>query len=61
MGKYVCGLERTTQHPNCVVYSMGIETKSSLEQEALTRSQDCQVYGAHAFCTSSYFPFEPSA
>jgi hypothetical protein len=30
IGKYVCGLERATQHPNCVVYSMGVdsETKS---------------------------------
>ncbi|KAJ7872200.1 methyltransferase domain-containing protein [Mycena leptocephala] len=44
-GKYVCGLERATRHPNCVVYSMGVETKSSFEQEVLTQSQDCQVYG----------------
>ncbi|KAJ7862712.1 hypothetical protein B0H13DRAFT_1098401 [Mycena leptocephala] len=32
-GKYVCGLERATQHSNCVVYSKGVETKSSFEQE----------------------------
>ncbi|KAJ7926433.1 methyltransferase domain-containing protein [Mycena leptocephala] len=49
-GKYVCSLERATQHPNCVVYSMGVETKSSFEQEVLTQSQDCQVYDT--FCPS---------
>jgi hypothetical protein len=45
IGKYVCGLARATQHPNCVVSSMGVETKSSFEQEVLTQSRDCQVYG----------------
>ncbi|KAJ7875068.1 methyltransferase domain-containing protein [Mycena leptocephala] len=44
-GKYVCGLERATQHPNCVVYSMGVERQSSFEQEVLRQSGDCQVYG----------------
>jgi hypothetical protein len=39
---------------------MGVETKSSFEQEVLTQSQDCQVYGAFSLLVS-YFPFEPSA
>jgi hypothetical protein len=53
IGKYVCGLERATQHLSCVVYSMVVETKSSFEQEVLTQSQDCQVHGA--FFSSLYF------
>jgi hypothetical protein len=28
---------------------MGVETKSSLEQEVLTQSRDCHVYGAFCF------------
>ncbi|KAJ7913269.1 methyltransferase domain-containing protein [Mycena leptocephala] len=44
-GKWVCGLERATHHPNCVIYSMGVERQSSFEQEILRQSLDCQVYG----------------
>ncbi|KAF7375751.1 Methyltranfer-dom domain-containing protein [Mycena sanguinolenta] len=44
-GKWVCGLERATHHPNCVIYSMGVERQSSFEQEVLRQSKDCQVYG----------------
>ncbi|KAJ7230908.1 methyltransferase domain-containing protein [Mycena haematopus] len=44
-GKWVCGLERATHHPNCVIYSMGVERQSSFEQEVLRQSNDCRVYG----------------
>ncbi|KAJ7041152.1 methyltransferase domain-containing protein [Mycena alexandri] len=44
-GKWVCGLERATTQPNCVVYSMGVERQSSFEQEVLRQSERCQVYG----------------
>ncbi|KAJ7717578.1 methyltransferase domain-containing protein [Mycena metata] len=42
-GKWVCGLERATSQPNCVIYSMGVERQSSFEQEALRQSERCQV------------------
>ncbi|KAF7375763.1 hypothetical protein MSAN_00465900 [Mycena sanguinolenta] len=44
-GKWVCGLERATHHPNCVIYSMGVERQSSFEQEMLHQSKDCQIWG----------------
>ncbi|KAJ7468671.1 methyltransferase domain-containing protein [Mycena latifolia] len=44
-GKWVCGLERATHQPNCVIYSMGVERQSSFEQEVLRQSERCQVYG----------------
>ncbi|KAJ7147281.1 methyltransferase domain-containing protein [Mycena filopes] len=44
-GKWVCGLQRATQQPNCVIYSMGVERQSSFEQEVLRQSERCQVYG----------------
>ncbi|KAJ7279089.1 methyltransferase domain-containing protein [Mycena rebaudengoi] len=44
-GKWVCGLERATHQPNCIVYSMGVERQSSFEQEILRQSKGCQVYG----------------
>ncbi|KAJ7079592.1 methyltransferase domain-containing protein [Mycena belliarum] len=44
-GKWVCGLERATHQPSCVIYSMGVERQSSFEQEALRQAEHCQVYG----------------
>ncbi|KAJ6614691.1 methyltransferase domain-containing protein [Mycena sp. CBHHK59/15] len=44
-GKWVCGLERATHQPNCVIYSMGVERQSSFEQEVLRKSEGCHVYG----------------
>ncbi|KAJ7682863.1 methyltransferase domain-containing protein, partial [Mycena rosella] len=49
-GKWVCGLERATHQPNCVIYSMGVERQSSFEQEVLRQSERCQVYGARSRC-----------
>jgi len=43
-GKWVCGLSRLVNKPNCVIYSAGISTESSFEAELVRRTK-CQVFG----------------
>ncbi|EUC53740.1 methyltransferase FkbM domain protein [Rhizoctonia solani AG-3 Rhs1AP] len=43
-GKWICGLSRLMEKPNCVVYSAGISTDSSFEADILRKTQ-CQVLG----------------
>ncbi|QRV75938.1 methyltransferase domain protein [Ceratobasidium sp. AG-Ba] len=43
-GKWVCGLSRLVDKPNCVVYSAGISTESSFEAELVKRTK-CEVFG----------------
>ncbi|KAF7302817.1 Methyltranfer-dom domain-containing protein [Mycena kentingensis (nom. inval.)] len=45
-GKFICGIERVLKSkPDCIVYSMGVEQKSSFEQEILHMGRRCQVFG----------------
>lgn len=44
-GKWVCGLSRIENKPDCVIYSFGINHESSFEAELLTRTSGCQVWG----------------
>lgn len=44
-GKWVCGLERVAQKPDCIVYSIGINHESSFEAELLSRTASCEVWG----------------
>ncbi|KAJ7053921.1 methyltransferase domain-containing protein [Mycena amicta] len=44
-GKWICGLQRAVKKASCVIYSMGVESKSSFEQEILHESEECHVYG----------------
>lgn len=43
-GKWVCGLSRLAEKPNCIVYSAGISTESSFEAEVIRRTK-CEVFG----------------
>ncbi|CUA72614.1 hypothetical protein RSOLAG22IIIB_10182 [Rhizoctonia solani] len=43
-GKWICGLSRLMEKPDCVVYSAGISTDSSFEADILRKTQ-CQVFG----------------
>ncbi|CUA77956.1 hypothetical protein RSOLAG22IIIB_06895 [Rhizoctonia solani] len=43
-GKWICGLSRLIEKPDCVVYSAGISTDSSFEADILRKTQ-CQVFG----------------
>ncbi|CAE6481383.1 unnamed protein product [Rhizoctonia solani] len=43
-GKWICGLSRIMEKPDCVVYSAGISTDSSFEADILRKTQ-CQVFG----------------
>ncbi|KAL6308922.1 methyltransferase domain-containing protein [Sparassis latifolia] len=44
-GKWVCGLSRIAEKPDCVVYSFGIDWDSSFEAEVLTRTRHCEIWG----------------
>jgi hypothetical protein len=44
-GKWVCGLSRVTEKPDCVVYSVGINYESSFEADLLLNTNHCKVWG----------------
>jgi hypothetical protein len=44
-GKWVCGLEKVIQRPQCVVYSFGVSTESSFEAAILSKSPNCEIWG----------------
>ncbi|CCM04155.1 uncharacterized protein FIBRA_06317 [Fibroporia radiculosa] len=44
-GKWVCGLSRLVDKPDCVVYSFGLDWESSFEAELLERTRHCEVWG----------------
>ncbi|KAF9052297.1 hypothetical protein BDZ89DRAFT_1153715 [Hymenopellis radicata] len=44
-GKWVCGLSRLQEKPDCLIYSMGINYESSFEAEILSNTRYCQIYG----------------
>ena len=59
-GKWVCGLSRVAQKPDCVVYSFGINLESSFEAEILDGTAHCEVWG-YDFSVKSFGPEIPSA
>ncbi|KAH8108411.1 methyltransferase domain-containing protein [Phellopilus nigrolimitatus] len=54
-GKWVCGLERVSAKPDCVVYSIGINHESSFEAELLARTAGCEVWG-YDFSVDAFGP-----
>ncbi|KAF5362615.1 hypothetical protein D9758_009609 [Tetrapyrgos nigripes] len=59
-GKWVCGLSRVEDKPDCVVYSVGINHESSFEAELLSSTSNCEVWG-YDFSVSSFGPQIPSS
>ncbi|KAI0270467.1 methyltransferase domain-containing protein [Gloeopeniophorella convolvens] len=43
-GKWVCGLSRLQEKPDCVVYSVGPPADATFEAEVLARTRHCQLY-----------------
>ena len=44
-GKWVCGAtSRLTLKPHCVVYSFGIDSGSSFEEELLDEAPNCEIW-----------------
>ncbi|PPQ65698.1 hypothetical protein CVT24_012116 [Panaeolus cyanescens] len=54
-GKFVCGLSRVVEKPDCVVYSFGINGESSFEREILDKTDYCQIWG-YDFSVKSFGP-----
>lgn len=44
-GKWVCGISRVEDKPDCVVYSVGINQDSSFEADLLVNTRHCKVWG----------------
>ena len=44
-GKWVCGVSRIAEKKDCVIYSVGINYESSFEEDLLSRTRHCQVWG----------------
>lgn len=57
-GKWVCGLSRVRDKPNCVVYSFGINYESSFEAEILRNTNYCEIWG-YDFSVKSFGPEIP--
>ncbi|KDQ49958.1 hypothetical protein JAAARDRAFT_42446 [Jaapia argillacea MUCL 33604] len=57
-GKWICGLSRLTDKPDCIIYSIGVNYESSFEAEVLERTKHCQIWG-YDFTTESFGPQIP--
>lgn len=57
-GKWVCGLSRVQEKPDCVVYSVGINYESSFEAEILANTRNCKIWG-YDFTVRSFGPQIP--
>jgi len=57
-GKWVCGLSRVQDKPDCVIYSFGINLESSFEADLLRTTKHCQVWG-YDFSVGSFGPEIP--
>jgi len=44
-GKWVCGMEKVLQRPDCIVYSFGVNKESSFEAAIMQKSTNCEVFG----------------
>ncbi|THH18079.1 hypothetical protein EUX98_g9015 [Antrodiella citrinella] len=58
-GKWVCGLSRVEDKPDCIVYSFGINGESSFEAEIFERTKYCQIWG-YDFSVRSFGPELPT-
>ncbi|KAF5336145.1 hypothetical protein D9611_006196 [Ephemerocybe angulata] len=58
-GKWVCGLSRVRNKPDCVVYSFGINNESSFESEILQGTKHCEIWG-YDFSVKSFGPEIPA-
>jgi len=54
-GKWVCGISRVAEKPDCVVYSFGINGESSFEAEILANTNHCRIWG-YDFSVKSFGP-----
>jgi hypothetical protein len=54
-GKWVCGASRVAEKPDCVIYSVGINGESSFEQDLLSRTKHCNIWG-YDFSVTSFGP-----
>ncbi|KAF9260980.1 hypothetical protein L218DRAFT_1078921 [Marasmius fiardii PR-910] len=59
-GKWVCGITRLTDKPDCVVYSFGINYESSFEAEILANGKHCEIWG-YDFSVNSFGPQIPKS
>jgi len=59
-GKWVCGLSRVAQKPDCIVYSFGINYESSFENEILSNTEHCEVWG-YDFSVTAFGPEIPKS
>ncbi|KXN83207.1 hypothetical protein AN958_01721 [Leucoagaricus sp. SymC.cos] len=57
-GKWVCGLSRVYNKPDCVVYSFGINYESSFEAEILRNTNYCEIWG-YDYSVKSFGPEIP--
>ncbi|SJL14423.1 uncharacterized protein ARMOST_17880 [Armillaria ostoyae] len=57
-GKWVCGLSRVQEKPNCVIYSVGINYESSFEAEILANTRHCEIWG-YDYSVKSFGPQIP--
>lgn len=57
-GKWVCGISRVAEKPDCIVYSFGINLESSFEAEILANTDHCQIWG-YDFSVKSFGPEIP--
>ncbi|KAF7299064.1 hypothetical protein MIND_00854700 [Mycena indigotica] len=57
-GKWVCGISRVEEKPDCIVYSFGINYESSFEAEILAHTDHCQIWG-YDFSVRSFGPEIP--
>jgi hypothetical protein len=57
-GKWVCGISRVEEKPDCIVYSFGINLESSFEAEILENTNYCQIWG-YDFSVGSFGPEIP--
>jgi len=54
-GKWICGLSRLAEKPDCIIYSFGINHESSFEAEVLANTKHCQIWG-YDFSVNSFGP-----
>ncbi|KIJ98366.1 hypothetical protein K443DRAFT_104106 [Laccaria amethystina LaAM-08-1] len=59
-GKWVCGISRVQEKPDCIVYSFGINYESSFEAEILENTKHCEIWG-YDFSVKSFGPEIPKS
>ncbi|TFY70718.1 hypothetical protein EVG20_g2297 [Dentipellis fragilis] len=52
-GKWLCGIDRLQEKPDCIIYSVGSAASASFEAELLARTRHCQVW-AYDFTTHGF-------